>query len=73
MCDRFARYEEYLDSQITRTDLFYLEDEELARDLVELGYRGSGEILKRDEFEAKKAAAEEVGTLCRHSPVLRQH
>lgn len=54
------RYEEYLDSQITRTDLFYLEDEELARDLVELGYRGSGEILKRDEFEAKKAAAEEV-------------
>ena len=59
-CSIVRRYEEYLDSQITRTDLFYLEDEELARDLVELGYRGSGEILKRDEFEAKKAAAEEV-------------
>ena len=40
-------YEEYLDSQITKVDLFYLEDEELARDLIELGYRGSGEILKR--------------------------
>ena len=54
------RYEEYLDSQITETDLYYLEDEELARDLVELGYRGSGEILRREEFEAKKLAAEET-------------
>ena len=33
-------YEEYLDSQINDQDLFYLECEELARDLVELGYRG---------------------------------
>jgi len=33
-------------------------DEELARQLVELGYRGSGEVLKREEFEARKAAAE---------------
>ena len=29
------------------------QDEELARQLVELGYRGSGEVLKRDEFEAR--------------------
>jgi len=28
--------------------------------MVELGYRGSGEILKREEFEAKKLAAEET-------------
>jgi len=35
-----------------------LQDEELARQLVELGYRGSGEVLKREEFEARKAAAE---------------
>jgi len=34
------------------------QDEELARQLVELGYRGSGEVLKREEFEARKAAAE---------------
>ena len=27
-------------------DLFYLEDQDLARQLVELGYRGSGETLK---------------------------
>ena len=39
----FSNYEDFLDSQITQQDLFYLEDEELARQLVELGYRGSGE------------------------------
>ena len=50
--------EVWRDSQITQQDLFYLEDEELARQLVELGYRGSGEVLKREEFEAKKAALE---------------
>jgi hypothetical protein len=54
----FATYEEYLDSQITVVDLYYLEDKDLARQLVELGYRGSGEPLKREEFEAKKKAAD---------------
>ncbi|KAJ3227243.1 hypothetical protein HK099_002936 [Clydaea vesicula] len=54
----FGQYEEYLDSQITPMDLYYLEDKELARQLVELGYRGSGEPLKREEFELKKKAAE---------------
>ncbi|EGF77813.1 hypothetical protein BATDEDRAFT_27080 [Batrachochytrium dendrobatidis JAM81] len=54
----FATYEEYLDSQITSLDMFYLEDKELARQLVELGYRGSGEPLKREEFESRKKAAE---------------
>ncbi|KAJ3333581.1 Fe(2+) transporter [Blyttiomyces sp. JEL0837] len=54
----FASYEDYLDSQITPLDLYYLEDKELARQLVELGYRGSGEPLKREEFESRKKAAE---------------
>merc|ERR1711912_82164 len=54
----FGTYDDFLDSQITPLDLYYLEDEELARQLVELGYRGSGEVLKREEFEARKAAAE---------------
>lgn len=54
----FNTYEDFLDSQITSLDLYYLEDEELARQLVELGYRGSGEVLKREEFEARKQAAE---------------
>ena len=54
----YATYEDFLDSQISTLDLYYLEDEELARQLVELGYRGSGEVLKREEFEARKLAAE---------------
>jgi len=56
----FATYEDYLDSQINETDLYYLEDEELARQLVELGYRGSGETLKREEFEGRKKAVEQA-------------
>ena len=39
--------------------MYYLEDEELARQLVELGYRGNGETLKREEFEARKKAERE--------------
>ncbi|XP_053319200.1 cilia- and flagella-associated protein 299 isoform X2 [Spea bombifrons] len=55
---QFKTYEDFLDSQVTSLDLYYLEDEELTRQLVELGYRGSGEVMKREEFEARKAAAE---------------
>lgn len=50
------RYEDYLDSHISKTDLFYLEDIDMARQLVELGYRGNGEILRREEFEDRKRA-----------------
>ena len=32
-----TRYEDYLDSQVTPADMYYLEDVELARHLVELG------------------------------------
>eukprot|EP00071_Canis_lupus_P014952 XP_005639166.1 uncharacterized protein C4orf22 homolog isoform X3 [Canis lupus familiaris] len=35
-----------------------LQDESLARQLVELGYRGTGEVVKREDFEARKAAIE---------------
>ncbi|XP_072479331.1 cilia- and flagella-associated protein 299 isoform X1 [Notamacropus eugenii] len=55
---QFNTYEDFLDSQITTLDLYYLEDEDLARQLVELGYRGSGEVVKREDFEARKAAIE---------------
>ena len=54
----FSTYEDFLDSQITPLDLYYLEDEELARQLVELGYRGSGEVLKREEFEKASSRSE---------------
>jgi len=56
----FATYEDFLDSQVSPVDLYYLEDEELARQLVELGFRGTGEVIKREEFEARKRAAEEA-------------
>lgn len=55
---QFDTFEEYLDSQVTPKDLMYLEDEDLARALVELGYAGSGETLSRDEFYKRKQAIE---------------
>lgn len=38
----------------------FSQDEELARQLVELGYRGSGEVIKREEFERRKQIAEDI-------------
>jgi hypothetical protein len=52
------QYEEYLDRQVSATDMYYLQDIDLARQLVELGYRGSGETISREEFEERKAHAE---------------
>jgi hypothetical protein len=54
----YATYEEYIYSQISAKDLYYLEDEDLARQLVELGYR-CGE-LKSEEFEQRKKNAENM-------------
>ena len=36
--------------------LFYLEDKELARQLIEQGVHGQGEILNREQFNAKQEA-----------------
>lgn len=56
---QFDTYEDYLDHQIQPLDLYYLEDEDMARQLVELGFRGtSAETMKRDEFEGKKQQLE---------------
>lgn len=60
IADEYATYEDYLDNQITASDMFYLEDVELARALVELGIRGNGEVIKREEFEQRKEAAEQA-------------
>ena len=71
---KYATYEDYLDSQISSVDMYYLEDEELARQLVELGYRGSGETLKREEFETRKKALEEAKlSKLRNAPKLLAH
>nr|XP_055055881.1 cilia- and flagella-associated protein 299 isoform X1 [Misgurnus anguillicaudatus] len=50
----FSTYEDYLDSQIRPIDLFYLEDRNMARQLLELGSLGNS--FKREEFETMKAA-----------------
>eukprot|EP01038_Epipyxis_sp_PR26KG_P016266 gene16266-22154_t len=52
--ERFETYEDYLDSQLTANDLGYLEDEEMARQLVELGYRGLGDTIRREDFDTRK-------------------
>ncbi|CEO97687.1 Cilia- and flagella-associated protein 299 [Plasmodiophora brassicae] len=55
----FSCYEDYLDDQIKEKDVFYLQDIKLARALVELGYRGRGDTLKRTEFQARKQQLEQ--------------
>ena len=45
--EQFETYEAYLDSQMDEKDLFYLEDNELARQLIEVGFHGKGEVLTR--------------------------
>ncbi|KAL0208006.1 hypothetical protein P9112_010593 [Eukaryota sp. TZLM1-RC] len=59
LIDSGITYEEYLDSQISEQDLFYLESQELARNLVELGFKGSGDTLSREEFDQKRREIEE--------------
>ena len=56
----FATYEDYLDSQIKPEDMFFLGNEDLARQLVELGQRGSGDTMTREEFEHRKREMEEL-------------
>lgn len=51
MVEQFDTYEDYLDSQLTATDLNYLEDEDMARQLVELGYRGLGDTIRREVLQ----------------------
>jgi len=53
----FASYEEYLLSLVRADDVRFLEDEALARDLVELGARGGVEpVIRRAEFAQRKQA-----------------
>ena len=56
--EQFTTYEDFLDTQVNSTDLYYLEDQDLARQIVELGYKGK-DFLSREQFEeAKKRALE---------------
>lgn len=46
----FATYEDYLDSQITELDMFYLEDEELARFVVSTTVRACTRHVRASSF-----------------------
>ena len=52
----FQKYEDYLDAQMNEDALFYLEDKELARALIEQGVHGQGEILTREQFNQRQEA-----------------
>jgi hypothetical protein len=58
--EEFPDYERYLDFHMSAEDLFYLEDKELARQLIEVGYHGNGEVLTREQFGKRKAAIAEA-------------
>lgn len=67
-------YEDYLDSFITEADRTYLQDEQMARQLVEIGCL-RGTVLSREEFYAKAEALDEQqrsaarsGRVCLFSP-----
>ncbi|BFY97507.1 hypothetical protein BsWGS_00546 [Bradybaena similaris] len=55
----FATYEDFLSSQVTQRDMNYLEDINLARKIVEFGYRGSREGFSLERFMAVKAELEQ--------------
>ena len=52
----YNTYEDYLDEKLNQNDLFYLEDQELARQLVEFSYHGKTDVLERDQFHTQQQA-----------------
>ena len=74
--DRFETYEEYLDTFITNDDIIYLGEEEIARVIVELGYRSSGTLSREKFFQTKAELSaarnisnkQEVGSEGREEP-----
>lgn len=54
MLEQYSTYEEYLTSYITDTDRYYLEDEDLCRQMIELGVHTKGDIYTREQFMAQK-------------------
>lgn len=51
--DLYDTYEEYLNVFITDDDMLYLGEEEIARLIVELGYRSSGTLSREKFFQTK--------------------
>ena len=55
---KIKTYADYLDRFVTKEDLMYLEDEELARDVKELYAVNKGEIRSKADFDRKKREIE---------------
>ena len=62
--DRYDTYEDYLNVFITDDDMLYLGEEEIARLIVELGYRSSGTLSREKFFQTKAelSAARNINT-----------
>jgi hypothetical protein len=54
--EQFETYNDYLDSRMEENELFYLEDLELARQLIAVGSHGKGEIMTQEAFLQRKEA-----------------
>ena len=65
--EEYENYDQYLAAHITDIDRYYLEDEDLARQLVELGYHGKGDILTHAAFDKKKAEIEQAKKSKQHN------
>ena len=62
--DRYDTYEDYLNVFVTEDDMLYLGEEEIARLIVELGYRSSGTLSREKFFQTKAelSAARNINT-----------
>ncbi len=58
--DKYETYEDYLDGHLTEDHKLYLEDRELARQLLEYCHNNQPTLLKREDFEEKKKQIEEA-------------
>lgn len=56
----FKTYEDYLESFVTELDRKNLRNTVFARQIAELGYNSSSEVLRRDVFESRKQYALEL-------------
>lgn len=57
---KMKTYQDFLDMFVSKEDLIYLEDEELARDVKELYAVNKGEIRCKADFDKKKAELESM-------------
>ncbi|XP_055354961.1 uncharacterized protein LOC129600463 [Paramacrobiotus metropolitanus] len=57
--ERFRTYAEYLNSQISEEDMFYLGDHRMAQKIVEQGLHNNREKFTRKTFEREQVAAAE--------------